>query len=44
LAAKNCFISGVCSADLSLDMGLVDQGRPLAPEGSGAEPVQGCPW
>ena len=39
-----CFISGVCSADLSLDMGLVDQGRPLAPEGSGAEPVQGCPW
>jgi len=27
-----------------LDMGLVDQGRPLAPEGSGAERVQGRPW
>ncbi|SNY63470.1 hypothetical protein SAMN02744784_01197 [Stenotrophomonas sp. CC120223-11] len=40
----SCFISGVCSADLSLDMGLVDQGVRPRRRAAAAELVQGRPW
>src|SRR2546427_70818 len=40
----SCFISGVCSADLSLDMALVDQGIRSRRRAATAEQVQGRPW
>lgn len=39
-----CFINGVCSADLSLDMGLVNRGVRPRRRAAAAEPVQGRPW